>query len=136
MNASHDTFSALTLSVLYSYNPVTEGLSTMQDNFVARFVQSSLSDNQFMTRLSEDNVNNSIECVKVLLKAGTRVNVKNKHGHNALQCYIVECEPVIEELAMLLFAAGETLEAPRLRNKRDLAASEPSRSRITSSCAS
>ena len=110
VNASHDTFSALTLSVLHSYDPVTEGLWSTEDNFVARFVQNSLSDNQFMRHLSGDGVNNSIECVKVLLKAGARVNIKNKHGHNALQCYIVECEPVIEELAMLLFAAGEVLD--------------------------
>ena len=63
-----------------------------------------------MRQLSGDDVNDSIECVKVLLKAGARVNIKNKHGHNALQCYIVECKPVVQDLAMLLFAAGETID--------------------------
>ena len=117
VNACNDTFSTLTLSVLHGYEPVTDGLWTMQDNFVSRFVQNSLTDDQFMRQLSGDDVNDSIECVKILLKTGARMNIKNKHGHNALQCYIVECKPVVQELAMLLFAAGETIDGPAVEKQ-------------------
>ena len=48
VNACNDTFPALTLSVLHGYEPVTDGLWTMQNNFVSRFVQNSLTDDQFM----------------------------------------------------------------------------------------
>ena len=59
---------------------------------------------------SKSGINTS----KLLLRAGARVNKANRDGHNALQCHIIECEKINEELSMLLFAAGETVNVSHI----------------------
>ena len=68
-----------------------------------------------MTDLKSDNLKllhmqaDSVKCVKLLLEAGIKINQTNKFEENALQYYLMNFQSTSEELAMLLFAAGERL---------------------------
>ena len=55
---------------------------------------------------------NLVECGKILLRAGAKINVKNWRDHNnALRHYIgINREHPQREICMLLYAAGETLQ--------------------------
>ena len=44
------------------------------------------------------------------MKAGARINIRNKTGRNALTIHIEQNETIHHETAMLLYAAGEELE--------------------------
>ena len=52
-----------------------------------------------------------MQCIKILLKAGAAVNRTNVHKQNSLKYYVTEKKSVNKDIAMLLFAAGETLDA-------------------------
>ena len=63
-----------------------------------------------------------IDCVKIMLTAGVKVNVRDNQGHSPLTwlleylgygLWIVHTRE--KELVMLLFAAGETVEEPGVR---------------------
>ena len=68
-----------------------------------------------MTSLKSDKIKllnvqaDSLKCVKLLLHGGIKINQANKFGENALQYYLMNFQSTSEELAMLLFAAGERL---------------------------
>ena len=110
-NFKEDTNSALILALHSCYGPVANNLWQLQDNFVSRSVEMSLPESHFKRPLEEEaDVNKALKCLKLLLQSGAHVNITNKYHHNALQCYIAECEPVVEELAMVLLAAGEIIE--------------------------
>ena len=50
--------------------------------------------------------------IKLLLKAGAHVNKINSCHQNALQHCIAESHVINEDIVMLLYAAGETLDGP------------------------
>ena len=64
--------------------------------------------------LMADNVQTgatlSIQCVKLLLKAGAHVNKVNQAGLTALTASIVQNDGYLEELTRMLFAAGDTID--------------------------
>ena len=68
-----------------------------------------------MTSLKSDNLklvdmqSDSLKCVKLLLRAAIKINQSNKFGENALQYYLLNFKSTSEEVAMMLFAAGEKL---------------------------
>ena len=68
------------------------------------------------TNYSKVAVHSSIHCVKLLLVAGVHVNKVNKAGFTALKCGIAQHEEDTKELAMLLFAAGDTLDGTTVIN--------------------
>ena len=100
----------LILAVHSCYGPIANNIWFLPDNFVSRSVEMSLTESHFKRHLEGASVEKALECVKLLLKSGAHVNVTNKYHHNALQCYIVECEPIHVELAMILLAAGEIID--------------------------
>ena len=51
-----------------------------------------------------------IQCIKMLFRAGAHVNRTNKHGLNALESYISRGKNVNKNVAMVLFAGGETVD--------------------------
>ena len=51
----------------------------------------------------------SLKCAKLLLLADTKINQTNKFGENALQYYLMNFHGTSEEVALLLYAAGERL---------------------------
>ena len=58
-----------------------------------------------------------IQCIKMLFRAGAHVNRTNKHGLNALEIYISRGKNVNKNVAMVLFAGGETVEEKCVRAK-------------------
>ena len=78
-----------------------------------------------MELTSSDEFNEKI--LQQFLYAGAKVNVVNKFGHNALEDYIVNAEPIVERIAMILCAAGEKIDlssmifhrTQRLYHRRD-----------------
>ena len=66
----------------------------------------------FNKPVGTDFMNSGVETSKLLLRAGAHINRTNRDGHNALQSHIVDCDPVCEDLALLLYAAGETASNP------------------------
>ena len=71
-----------------------------------------------------------LDCYKLLLKAGVKVNIRNNHGLNALTHFLknladdqryVWCRTATdikleEEFSMLLFAAGENVDDTKVKN--------------------
>ena len=51
-----------------------------------------------------------VGCVKLLLQSGAHVNKLNSFGYNAVKYHVTNSHPVKEKVAMLLFAAGETID--------------------------
>ena len=51
----------------------------------------------------------SVHSLQTLFTAGTRVNMTNRMGQNALRYYLAETTYLNSAVALLLFAAGETL---------------------------
>ena len=51
-----------------------------------------------------------MQCIKMLFRAGAHVNRTNKYGLNALETYISRGKTVNKNIAMLLFADGETID--------------------------
>ena len=62
----------------------------------------------------------SLECVKLLLRAGVKINVMDKDFHNALQHALANFQSSNREICELLFAAGETVGSPRNAHDRTL----------------
>ena len=58
-----------------------------------------------------------IQCIKMLFRAGAHVNRTNKHGLNALESYISRGKNVNKNVAMVLFAGGETVAEKCVRAK-------------------
>ena len=62
-----------------------------------------------------NNVENDLECVKLLLRAGGNVYICERFGHNSLTWHIVMSKdrsgrlPPVKDVCMVLFAAGEQL---------------------------
>ena len=52
---------------------------------------------------------NETRSVKLLLRSGARINVKNNEGHNALERALSRKRRYTQELCSVLFAAGETV---------------------------
>ena len=69
----------------------------------------SIKLSYFNKPVGTDFMNSGVETVKLLLRAGAHINRVNRDGHNALQSHILDCDPVCEELALLLYAAGESV---------------------------
>ena len=68
------------------------------------------------TALLEAAVANQIDCVRLLLQSGAHVNIRNLRRlnalqshivHNVLQSHIVHCKSARNQVAVLLFTAGE-----------------------------
>ena len=66
-------------------------------------------DNNYQTPLLATALTGNCSRAKLLLKAGTLINKQDNMGDNALIVHLEECEPIEENSAMLLYAAGETL---------------------------
>ena len=49
------------------------------------------------------------ECVKLLLRFGARINVRNKKGRNALEESLSKKSGNVGDIDLILFAAGETV---------------------------
>ena len=64
------------------------------------------------TLTGADPIKHETTCtvIKLLLRAGAHVNKINYHHQNALQHHIAESQVVSRDIAMLLFAAGETID--------------------------
>ena len=75
-------------------------------------VSYSIKLGYFNKPVGTDFMNSGIETVKLLLRAGAHIKRINRDGHNALQSHIVDCDPVCEDLALLLYAAGESVSVP------------------------
>ena len=52
----------------------------------------------------------TVGCIKLLLKSGAHVNKLNSFRENALKYHVTNSDPANEKVAMLLFAAGETID--------------------------
>ena len=59
---------------------------------------------------SAKNIFTTELCMKKLLNAGAKINVKNQFGFNALRCYVGKLQLISNRVAMLLFVAGEEIE--------------------------
>ena len=57
----------------------------------------------------------SVECAKLLLRSGARINVRNNKGHNALEETLSWKSGYVGESSLTLFAAGETINVNRVR---------------------
>ena len=64
---------------------------------------------------SAKNIFTTELCMKLLLNAGAKINVKNKFGFNALKCYIGKLQLISNKVAMLLFVAGEAIEETNVK---------------------
>ena len=63
---------------------------------------------------NETTVETRLSCVKLILKAGARVNKTNRQGKNALdRCLYNDPLQFTEDIARLLFAAGEKIRNPK-----------------------
>ena len=51
-----------------------------------------------------------VGCVKIILQSGALVNRLNSFRQNALKYHVANGDPISREVAMLLFAAGETID--------------------------
>ena len=59
-----------------------------------------------------------VSCVKLILKAGVRINVTNKKGKTALEiCPKSDSVKYAKDVAELLFAAGEKIRDPKPKAK-------------------
>ena len=81
------------------------------DSYVESIMQdilniSSVQPGQYLPNPGADMVG----CVKLLLQSGAYVNKLNNFRENALTYHVANCEPINKEVAMLLFAAGETID--------------------------
>ena len=53
-----------------------------------------------------------LQCVKLLLQLGVKINISNALKQNALKRFVVRCGSAKRDTGMLLLAAGETLDGP------------------------
>ena len=53
-----------------------------------------------------------LQCVKLLLQLGVKINISNALNQNALKRFIVRCGSAKRDTGMILLAAGETLDGP------------------------
>ena len=58
-----------------------------------------------------------IRCVQLLLQKGASVNKLNNKGHNAMQSHIVQANTPFVKSALLLYAAGETIDGITINEK-------------------
>ena len=81
------------------------------DSYVESIMQdvldiSSVQPGQYLPNPGADMVG----CVTLLLQSGAHVNKLNNFRENALMFHVANSEPINKEVAMLLFAAGETID--------------------------
>ena len=58
-----------------------------------------------------------IRCVQLLLKAGASVNIRNRYGQNTFDLHVRRALAQDEDIAMLLFAAGESINGTGLKRR-------------------
>ena len=76
-----------------------------------------VNSNTALIITAEQNVDQGVECAKLLLKAGATINLINNKGRNALYSHIYKCADWNKQpdrtMVLLLYAAGETLDGVR-----------------------
>ena len=70
----------------------------------------------FRVAMVRCNRRDKLECVRLLLRAGAKINMFDSRGNNALTWNFRYSKSSIEEQVLLLFAAGETLQLHQIRD--------------------
>ena len=77
-----------------------------------RLRDDSFGDSVYKSALFRATVACDIASVRLLLKAGARINERDYLARNSLEYGITRKQKIAKDLHLLLYAAGETLEGP------------------------
>ena len=104
------------------YTPLMEAMDDSRYNCVEMLINAGADVNitcnedlataLFWALNSECSWSKSVECVKLLLRLGARINVRNNKGNTALEETLstVDLQEEVGETFLTLFAAGETVK--------------------------
>ena len=62
----------------------------------------------------------NIDCVRLLLQVGLKINIMNIYNQNGIQSHIANCPSVNKDLVLMLYAAGEKITATTVERINNL----------------